>query len=155
MRIEDLVLDKEYLCDWGDGDTQGLVFKEMNIYEWRKCRAKFTTIDGLTTNFFNDEQVARLITEIKIKVTPVPHIHAKEMIAFANGYEIECYNDYDSEWCTVTNPIWHVKNKYRVKKDNSGKIALLEKVVAQLNEEIETRQVRKQGWLKCLQELQS
>ena len=156
MKIEDLVLNKEYLCNWGDGDIQVLVFKEMNIYEWRKCRAKFTTIDGLTTNFFNNEQIARLISEIKATTpTPVPHIHAKEMIAFANGYEIEYYNLCDKKWYAALSPVWRKVKRYRVKTDYSAEIASLETSVADLNKQIEKLTVKKDKELSIIQELQS
>jgi len=65
MKIEDLVLNKEYLCTSAAGTTQVLVFKGIHQYEWLKCRAKFKTIDGLTTNIFNDEHVEEMISEIK------------------------------------------------------------------------------------------
>ena len=155
MKIEDLVLNKEYLCNWGDGDIQVLVFKEMHTYD-EQDEAEFAIMGEYNHYIFNNEQVARLISEIKVtSPTPVPHIHAKEMIAFANGYEIEYSSKALDKWFLVTNPSWYETIEYRVKKDNSDKIALLEKCVAQLNKQIETRQTRKHELLATIQELQS
>ena len=155
MKIEDLVLNREYLCNWGDGDIQVLVFKEMHTYD-EQDEAEFAIMGEYDHYIFNNEQVARRISEIKVtSTTPVPHIHAKEMIAFANGHEIECYNAYDNGWVKVLNPIWHVRNKYRVKKDNSDKIAEKERIVSLINIHIDNLIIQKDKELATIQELQS
>ena len=42
-----------------------------------------------------------------------PHKWAKEIIAWANGAEIEIY--LDDEWTSIDTPQWHQDNKYRIK----------------------------------------
>ena len=149
MNIKDLVHGKDYKWTIHTGSAEVLTFDKL-VESIFGISAQFTNGVILTERTVNVD-----VSEIEVTPpTPVPHIHAKELIAFANGYEIEVYTEY-AKWVKIFNPIWHVRNKYRVKTDNTRQIALLEKVVADLNEEIETRQVKKQGWLKRLQELQS
>jgi len=154
MKIEDLVLNKEYLCNWGDGDIQVLVFKEMHTYD-EQDEAEFAIMGEYNHYIFNNEQVARLISEIKVtSPTPVPHIHAKEMIAFANGYEIEYSSKALDKWFLVTNPSWYETIEYRVKKDNSAEIESMEYHLVSLNKRIEDLTAEKDKVLSNLQELQ-
>lgn len=152
MKIEDLIEGNDYLWATNSGESQVVTFsysvkdEKGFVGEWP---FKFTNGVELSERVVNFA-----VSEVQVW-PPVPHIHAKEMIAFAKGHEVEVYAEYDDNWHVVHSPFWNLTDKYRVKKDNSGQIALLEKVVADLNKEIETRQFRKQGWLKRLQELQS
>lgn len=43
-----------------------------------------------------------------------PHIHVKEIHAFAEGDEIEI-EDVQSIWVDCPNPTWSVEEKYRIK----------------------------------------
>ena len=147
MKVEDLIKGKDYEWTVHKGRVQVLTFDKL-------VDNAFFGVAQFTNGVILTERVVNLEVS-RVAWPPVPHIHAKEMIAFANGYEIECYNDYDSEWCTVTNPIWHVKNKYRVKKDNSAEIAEIKSYVLSLNKQIENLTAMKDKELANLQELQS
>jgi len=149
MNIKDLIAGNEYIWVMNSGESQVVTFSYTREDGMGGYYARFT--DGVE---LSERVVNFAVSEVQAW-PPVPHIHAKEMIAFAKGHEVEFFSSCYSKWLIDRQPGWFKTVKYRVKKDNSGKIALLEKAVADLNEEIETRQVRKQGWLKCLQELQS
>jgi len=149
MKIEDLIEGNDYEWTMNSGESQVVTFVCIATNRMENWYARFT--DGVE---LSERVVNFAVSEVQAW-PPVPHIHAKEMITFAKGHDVEVYAEYDDKWHVVPSPFWNLTDRYRVKKDNSGKIALLEKVVADLNKEIETRQVKKQGWLKCLQELQS
>ncbi len=44
-----------------------------------------------------------------------PHKWAKEIKAWADGAEIEWWNDVHQRWETEREPMWSVLNKYRIK----------------------------------------
>lgn len=44
-----------------------------------------------------------------------PHLHAEEIIAWANGAEIEVRYDSTFEWMAVKAPMWHEDKQYRIK----------------------------------------
>ena len=146
MKVQDLIPGNEYIWTMYKGNVEVLTFDK--LVESIFGVAQFTNGIILTERIVDVD-----VSEVQVW-PPVPHVHAKEMIAFAKGHDVEVYAEDDGKWYIVPRPFWNLTDKYRIKKDNSGQIALLEKVVADLNEEIETRQVKKQGWLKCLQELQ-
>ncbi len=54
---------------------------------------------------------------VEEKEKPVPHIHQKEIIAWANGEEIEVKSMFDKEsWFLTENPLWRKRCQYRVKE---------------------------------------
>jgi len=57
----------------------------------------------------------RLLEENKKEANPNRHIHADVIIAWANGAEIELYDEGYEEWLSVVNPKWDENIKYRVK----------------------------------------
>lgn len=46
-----------------------------------------------------------------------PHKHAELIKAWADGAEIQCYNDLLDEWITVNPVIWHEPDEYRIKPE--------------------------------------
>ena len=65
------------------------------------------------------------------QITPnlelTPHVHAKEIKAWADGHKIQCMSTYSTVWQDVKTPSWVPDVKYRVAPDNSEEIARLEK----------------------------
>lgn len=47
--------------------------------------------------------------------TRKPHLHAKEIIAWADGHEIEFLTPGYSDWAVTEHPSWNPNKKYRVK----------------------------------------
>jgi hypothetical protein len=45
----------------------------------------------------------------------VPHVHQKEIIAWANGEEIEYYNTFTTTWKPKGNSLWETFMQYRAK----------------------------------------
>jgi len=64
-------------------------------------------------NDFVNEVIAAPETPIR-----TPHVHAKELRAFADGYEIEFFSTIDARaWVVIDNPGWDPDTKYRVKPE--------------------------------------
>jgi len=52
-----------------------------------------------------------------------PHIHQKEIIAWANGAEIEySWSDDKDNWATANNPTWRESTRYRIKPQPKPKL---------------------------------
>jgi len=49
------------------------------------------------------------------EANPNRHVHADLIIAWANGAEIELYNEYYKDWFSCRSPLWYENNKYRIK----------------------------------------
>jgi len=64
------------------------------------------------------------------QITPnlelTPHVHAKEIKAWADGHKIQ-FMGAGQVWHDTTFPTWRGQYKYRVAPDNSEEIARLEK----------------------------
>jgi hypothetical protein len=46
-----------------------------------------------------------------------PHVHAEIIKAWADGAEIEYFDDYDGRWLIATTPSWQTANSYRIKPE--------------------------------------
>jgi hypothetical protein len=46
-----------------------------------------------------------------------PHKHAELIKAWADGAEIECWNDSNNKWCEIKMPVWIDMTKYRIKPE--------------------------------------
>jgi len=46
-----------------------------------------------------------------------PHKHQKEIIAWANGAEIEFFNIPSKSWAESKDPVWSINNRYRIKPE--------------------------------------
>jgi hypothetical protein len=71
------------------------------------------------TEGFREE--LELIVEDKSSYPNPPHTHAECIKAWADGAEIEFYDDDDGDWCSIPNPRWMRFAKYRVKPQKSQK----------------------------------
>lgn len=58
--------------------------------------------------------------------------HYDLIIAWANGAEIQMKRERDGKWIDRENPAWDPAVEYRIKPDNSAKIAELEKQIENL-----------------------
>jgi hypothetical protein len=62
----------------------------------------------------------------------VPHVHQKEIIAWANGEEIEYYSETKYRWCSMSTPSFLPLVKYRVKPKLTPTQLRIQEVVAEL-----------------------
>jgi hypothetical protein len=62
----------------------------------------------------------------------VPHVHQKEIIAWANGEEIEYYNTFTCTWRPRPNPLWEALVPYRVKPKLTPTQLRIQEVAAEL-----------------------
>jgi hypothetical protein len=62
----------------------------------------------------------------------VPHVHQKEIIAWANGEEIETMTRKGSKWHGFKTPSWNLKQQYRVKPKLTPTQLRIQEVVAEL-----------------------
>jgi hypothetical protein len=61
-----------------------------------------------------------------------PHVHQKEIIAWANGEEIEYYNTFTCTWRPRPNPLWEALVPYRVKPKLTPTQLRIQEVAAEL-----------------------
>lgn len=64
----------------------------------------------------------------------VPHVHQKEIIAWANGEEIEIYIPYHHKWFTKTLPSWPEDVLFRVKPKLTPTQLRIQKLTEELME---------------------
>jgi hypothetical protein len=62
----------------------------------------------------------------------VPHVHQKEIIAWANGEEIEYYSETKYRWCSMSTPSFLPLVKYKVKPKLTPTQLRIKEVVAEL-----------------------
>jgi hypothetical protein len=73
----------------------------------------------------------------------VPHVHQKEIIAWANGEEIEFQSWIDLKWKDKDFDSWDEDNKFRVKPKLTPTQLRIQEVVAELHE------LHKQNDVEC------
>jgi len=70
----------------------------------------YDEIKGIFTGF------ASVFNEVdRVGDTVLPNAYDKEIKAWANGAEIEWWNDVHEKWENEKDPMWSVVNKYRIK----------------------------------------
>ena len=50
-------------------------------------------------------------------MTKKPHKHAELIKAWADGADIEIYDEYCKEWQYITSPVWCEEFEYRIKPE--------------------------------------
>jgi hypothetical protein len=66
-----------------------------------------------------------------------PHIHHKEIIAWADGADIQWFGQINEKWYdTDGTPKWILGVKYRVKPDVNPRLELLNEKLAELNKAV-------------------
>ena len=53
-----------------------------------------------------------------------PHKHAELIKAWADGAEIEYWNQYQKQWKTASKPNWDENNEYRIKPEPKPDVVL-------------------------------
>ena len=91
---------------------------------------------GETWWFCNDEEswfelVGISGDSVTIYPNP-PHKHQIEIIAWANGAEIELYNGTDDVWHAIRNPLWIDPLEYRIKPTKTPPQLKIEELEAKL-----------------------
>ncbi len=79
---------------------------------WQETASRFIIIEKATNE-----------TAIKDALYPnPPHIHQKEIIAWANGADIEYLTPVYNNWCVTPTPPWNSGYKYRVANPRRAEI---------------------------------
>jgi len=79
----------------------------------------------------------------------VPHIHKKEIIAWANGSKIQEWSYRSTCWISLTSPSWSVDCKYRVEPE-----VVKEEVFDMWEEEVERRVQKRLAQIKFQEEVE-
>jgi hypothetical protein len=74
--------------------------------------------------------------ELANKYPNPPHKHVNEMIAFAEGADIEYLNTV-KEWTYIKDPSWGLCNKYRIKPQKTAKQTEIERIESALRKQAE------------------
>jgi hypothetical protein len=64
----------------------------------------------------------------------VPHVHQKEIIAWANGEEIQVQGQGGGDWYPANPPEWLLNQQYRVKPKLTPTQLRIKEIVAELHE---------------------
>lgn len=68
--------------------------------------------------------------------TPTPHKYVDVIKAWADGYEVQCYNTFIQDWIDMNTPIFTCEYEWRV-KPNQDRILEIEKTITELQNELE------------------
>lgn len=106
FKVGDKVLDKS------DGDV-GIV---IDRHDCGKVWAKWgSTGEELWFNPHNENY--ELVQQPKSSTTNKPHKHKSLIIAWANGAEIEFFDDLSRRWYYTDRPVWENHTQYRIKPE--------------------------------------
>lgn len=106
FKVGDKVLDKS------DGDV-GIV---IDRHDCGKVWAKWgSTGEELWFNPHNENY--ELVQQPKSPTTNKPHKHKDLIIAWANGAEIEFFDDLSRRWYYTDRPVWGDHTQYRIKPE--------------------------------------
>jgi hypothetical protein len=89
-----------------------------------------TWVDAMKDEAITYKEMLSLLGEEEEQL--VPHVHQKEIIAWANGEEIEYYSETKYRWCSMSTPSFLPLVKYRVKPKPTPTQIRIKEVVAEL-----------------------
>ena len=117
--LQMLMPDTDYFNFYSNEELIGFEEGDAGTWEIDTIRAK-----GIVSY---KDMLSRLGGEEEDKL--VPHIHQKEIIAWANGEDIEVESPFlEDNWVLAKNPLWSKGSQYRVKEGlSSTQILIAEK----------------------------
>ena len=83
-----------------------------------------------------DHQDLELVQISPEQPTPTPHKYSDVIKAWADGYEVQCYNTFIQDWIDMNTPIFTCEYEWRV-KPNQDRILEIEKTITELQNELE------------------
>jgi len=126
----------EYVVEPIDEDQSNWQQQQTRINELEKmCNGRDEIIEELQEELKERYiKTARIVVEDRSKWHP----HHDLIVAWARGAEIQYLNPASNEWLDImfNSPSWKVSIKYRIKPDNSEKIAKAEKNFRWLENEV-------------------
>jgi hypothetical protein len=66
-----------------------------------------------------------------------PHVHQKEIKAWADGADIQWYSNTTEKWNVTNEPLWCTKTKYRVKPAHDPRLSELNEKLVKLYKKID------------------
>lgn len=86
-----------------------------------------------------DHQDLELVQISSEQPTPTPHKYVDVIKAWADGYEVQCYNTFIQDWIDMNTPIFTCEYEWRVKPEdpNQDRILEIEKTITELQNELE------------------
>lgn len=128
---DDLVLIRPFESDLHDTCLRTLGYKfTVSSCDGGGCISVKTTEGVGYTGVYSDR------FELANKYPNAPHKHVKEMIAFAEGANIE-YFDSMNAWCHVPSPTWGVINEYRIKPEKTTNQLEIERIESEMRKQAE------------------
>ena len=154
MKTEDLVQNEKYTFTGSDGTISNI------------GRFSHLILTGPLTGQYDFGLLVLSIDEVENSVAysnpcnepktpPVPHKWAKEIKAWADGYQIQAKYPSWKTWVNLASPNWKTEKEiFRVKPENDDKIKEVQLQIDRINSRIHRQEIQRNHLINKLEKLQ-